>query len=137
MTSLKKQSLSKTKLFFTSVLPLIIWMLIIFLLSNRQKIAFTKNYAVSFVIFKTFHIIEYAILYCLWLRFFHLIGVKQKYLVAFLCTLFYGFSDEFHQSFIFGREGKLRDALVDGIGATLSWILISRNRNFQKIVFFQ
>ncbi len=135
--SLKKRSLSAAKLFFTSILPLVLWMLFIFLLSNRQKIAFTKNYTVSFVIFKTLHLIEYAILYCLWLRFFHLIGTKQKYFAAFLCTFFYGLSDELHQSFIFGREGKFRDALVDALGGILAWVLTIKNKNLRKLVFFK
>ena len=43
-------------------------------------------------------------------------------------ALFYSFSDEFHQTFVSGREGKISDIGFDLIGITLAgliaWIIL-------------
>jgi VanZ family protein len=104
-------------------------------MSSVQKIAVTDNYAKSFAMFKTLHLIEYGILFLLWLRFLHLIKIKNQYILAFLLTFIYGFSDELHQGFVPGREGKFRDALVDGLGALLALWLIKANPKLQKLLF--
>ena len=132
---MKNCKINWLQLIFTSVIPLIAWMLFIFLLSHREKVAFTENYAISFSIFKSLHIAEYAILFLLWLRFFHLVKIKSKYFLALILTFVYGLSDEFHQSFIFGREGKLLDACVDGLGGLIAWLFIKKNQILKKIVF--
>lgn len=109
-------------------------MTVIFVLSSRQKVAFTDNYPVSFVVFKNFHLIEYAVLYLLWLRFWYLLGIKYPFLLALLLTFAYGLSDELHQSFIYGREGKLLDAVVDGLGGLIAWWVYQKNRLLKKLV---
>jgi VanZ family protein len=124
-----------TKIFFTSLLPLVLWMGLIFIMSSVQKIAVTDDYVKSFAMFKTLHLIEYGILFLLWLRFFHLIKINNQYILAFLLTFIYGFSDELHQGFVSGREGKFRDALVDGLGALLTWWFIKANPKLQKLLF--
>ena len=50
----------------------------------------------------------------------------QKYLLnsrvfwaVFLFCLFYGISDEFHQSFVIGRVSDWKDVLADTIGGSL------------------
>lgn len=110
-------------------------MLIVFLLSNRQKVAFTDNYPVSFSIFKTLHLFEYGVLFLLWLRFLFLTKCKYKYWLALIFTFLYGLSDEWHQSYIPGREGKLLDACVDALGGLIAWYLIRKNQALKKIVF--
>jgi hypothetical protein len=122
------------KLFFTGLVPLLAWMAFIFLLSSREKVAFTDNYPVSFSIFKTLHLIEYAALYLLWWRFLFLAGLKKPYLTALFLTFTYGLSDELHQSFINGREGKLLDACVDGLGGTLAMVIIKKNKLLEQII---
>ena len=106
----------------------------IFILSNKQKVAFTDNYPVSFTIFKSLHLIEYAILFLLWLRTFFLLGLKDPYYLALFLTFGYGLSDELHQNFIIGREGKLLDAFVDGLGGVLAWILVTKSRLLKSLV---
>lgn len=113
---------------FTSLVPLIAWMALIFLLSNRQKVAFTENYPVSFAVFKSLHIIEYGILFILFARFFKYLNHKYYFLTALIFTFAYGLTDELHQSFIIGREGKLLDATVDALGGAIAWLILVKNR---------
>lgn len=122
------------KFIFTALLPLILWMSFIFILSNRQKVAFTENYPVSFTIFKSLHLIEYAVLFLLWLRTFFLANIKYPYYLALFFTFGYGLSDELHQSFIIGREGKLLDASVDGLGGILAWILVTKSKLLKSLL---
>src|SRR3989339_1225220 len=121
------------KLVFTGLIPLIAWMGFIFVLSNREKIAFTESYPVSFAIFKSLHLIEYGTLFLLWLRFLFLSGMKKPYLLALFFTFAYGLSDELHQSFVTGREGKLFDACVDGLGGLIAWGIIEKIRPLKKL----
>ncbi|MEK9178908.1 MAG: hypothetical protein AAB893_00365, partial [Patescibacteria group bacterium] len=69
-------------IFITGFVPLLLWMLIIFYFSSQPRIPITTNYAVSFAIFKTLHLIEYALLYFLWIRFLILMRVKKSFLIA-------------------------------------------------------
>lgn len=41
---------------------------------------------------------------------------------AFILTFFYAISDEYHQTFIPGRTGTLRDVMIDTGGEILAWI---------------
>jgi VanZ family protein len=124
-------------LLLTGILPLLIWSVVIFSFSNRQKVAFVDNYTVSFFIFKTLHVLEYTVLYFLWVRVFHLLKIKNKYWWALLAIFLYGLSDEFHQSWIPGREGKIRDALVDSLGGFLGWYLIGKYQKLKQIILIE
>lgn len=108
--------------------PVVIWMVIIFFLSTRQEIQISDERAVNFSFFKTLHVIEYAILYLLSYR-----AVKNTleksngvipYAIAMGITLLYAASDEFHQTFVPTREGKVRDVIIDALGALTAWILL-------------
>jgi len=44
-------------------LPPIAWMIMLFIFSSRQSIAVTHEFTSDFIIFKTLHIIEYAMLF--------------------------------------------------------------------------
>jgi len=74
---------------------------------------------VHFFIRKSAHFIAYFILGMLVLHsmklFFNL--RYSVVLLAFSITLIYAISDEFHQTFIPGRSGELRDLLVDSAGS--------------------
>jgi VanZ family protein len=89
------------------------------------------------MIFKSFHLIEYGILFILSEWSFRLHFRKTGKTIhlgrfrfhwgpawaAFLLVVVYGASDEFHQTFVPTREGKLRDVLIDGLGGWLAWWL--------------
>jgi VanZ family protein len=100
-------------------LPALIWMGIIFYFSSRQTTGIGgDSYWLRFVILKTFHLIEYAAL-----AIFLFIGFK-KYKWSFLTAYLYAFSDEFHQHFIIGRTGRLRDTFFDLAGILIGLLVI-------------
>lgn len=45
--------------------------------------------------------------------------VRRRAVIVVMLAALYGFSDEFHQSFIYGREPSLYDWIADVAGATL------------------
>ena len=119
------------------ILPVIIWMIIIFLLSSRQSVSVSEEGALNFLFFKTLHVIEYAILFTLSFRAF-LKGSKNekkskvvlKYALA--VSLLYAISDELHQTFVPTRQGAVRDVFIDLFGMFLMYTYINRNRWFVK-----
>lgn len=66
---------------------------------------------------KLAHLLVYAVLFRLARRAFGRPGA------AFAFAVLYAVSDEWHQSFIPGRDGSWRDVVVDGCGAALAWAL--------------
>jgi hypothetical protein len=47
------------------------------------------------------------------------ISFKSSLLFMVALSMLYAVSDEFHQLFVFGREGKITDVGIDGIGVLL------------------
>jgi VanZ family protein len=71
---------------------------------------------------KLVHIIEYGILYLLFLwpiRKTTTLANIEAFSVAFMLILIYGLTDEFHQIFVVGRTASLVDAVANGVGAVL------------------
>lgn len=68
----------------------------------------------SFIVRKTAHFSEYALMGFLWYIWLH--KVRGSVLIAFGATVCYAITDEFHQTFIPGRACELRDMLVDTCG---------------------
>jgi len=102
-------------------LPAFIWMGVIFLLSGRPIVnpgAFSWS---DFIFKKTCHVTEYAILFYLFFR------ANKSIRFSLVLTLLYALTDEWHQVFIIGREGTLRDVGFDLIGTTAGAIIV-RNR---------
>lgn len=89
--------------------PLILWMGVIYYFSSRPVIQASSFDLVDFIVKKTAHLVEYAILYFLAFRAF---SKKNAYQKAFLLGIIYAFSDEIHQLFTPGRTAKVRDILV-------------------------
>lgn len=74
---------------------------------------------VSFFVRKAAHMSEYAVLAILYAAYFREAGHKNYLLIALLCTVGYAATDEFHQLFVEGRSGQLKDVGIDTIGGTL------------------
>ena len=75
--------------------------------------------ALDYWLRKAGHVTEYAVLTLLVLRFAFLAKVWQNrrpVLFAGVVAVLYACSDEFHQLFVQGRTGAVRDVLIDSIG---------------------
>ncbi len=111
-------------------LPPIALMGLIFYLSSRPRTSITEIYLIDFLIFKTLHMIEYALLYALLLRAMWGEGKSKKvYLWAFLIALVYAASDEIHQTYVPGREGRARDVVIDTAGMILMYSYIKAHQS--------
>jgi VanZ family protein len=100
-------------------LPSIIWMAVIFYFSSRQTTGIGgDSYWLRFFILKSFHLIEYAILFlCL---FFAFRKTRPSFLIAYL----YSFTDELHQYFVPGRTSRIRDTFFDLAGIIIGFLII-------------
>lgn len=84
-----------------------------------------KLSVVDHVVRKSAHFMEYAILCAaitlpLWIRKYR--GAKLL-LLAVITTVLYASTDEFHQLFVPGRSGELKDVLIDTAGAVFGSLL--------------
>lgn len=74
---------------------------------------------------KSAHFLEYLILGLLMfnvLKDYYSID-KIVFLLALLLCMIYACSDEFHQLFVFGRSGQMKDVLIDTSGSFLGILL--------------
>jgi len=119
---------------FVRFVPAIVWMAFIFFLSSQSTIGIGQTRTQRFLILKTFHLIEYAVLYVL--IYFATNSTKKSIPLTYL----YALSDEFHQSLVPGREGRFTDTLIDFLGIligvlsikVLNLVLISVNKKSDK-----
>ena len=87
---------------------------------NNKKEIIVKNS--SFYIRKIAHITEYLILGFLIFNLLKQYSVTNIYYAIGLSIL-YSCTDEFHQLFISGRSGSIRDVLIDSIGILIGTYL--------------
>ncbi len=118
----------KTRLlkFLNHWLPVILWAVIIFKLSSGAVPVASNIYWQDFAVKKFGHFIFFGILAVLIYR--ALIGEgtarKKSAIWAVLLATFYGATDEYHQMFTQGRESRIRDIFIDGVGAaTLIFVI--------------
>ena len=118
-------------------LPPVLWCGVIFTFSSLPTVETSQIYWWDFVIKKTAHMVEYAILYFLVNRalkktIYPSIHLSIIYKLSFLFTLLYAFSDEFHQRFVPGRHSKLRDVGFDFIGMLIAFLIIKKKSKNSK-----
>lgn len=140
---------SKHKIIILYYLPPLIWVGVIFFISSIPDL---KSELPSFfdqLLRKLAHMIEFGILAILLLCLFLFKKgkavnlriqsaeerqfLKEIFLTTFILTVLYAFSDEFHQSFVVGRNGSLWDVLIDTLGIAIGIYLFVRWKlNYQK-----
>jgi VanZ family protein len=79
---------------------------------------------IDFVGRKLVHMTEYGLLWLLWLR---ALGWRQRW-AALAIAVAYAATDEFHQTFVAGRDGTVRDVAIDTAGALVAWALVELRR---------
>ncbi|MFH1367332.1 MAG: VanZ family protein [Patescibacteria group bacterium] len=108
------------KIIIKYYLPLFLWAGLIFYFSSLPNLKSGFEETWDFIFRKAAHILEYAILSILMLR----VGLRREkterrskvYFLALVFAILYALSDEYHQSFVAGREMALRDVLIDSLG---------------------
>ena len=103
----------------------IAWMVLIFIMSSQSSVPVSGGWGQD----KLMHFICYGILGFMLARSFKNaqegLSWKQIALVS-LIAFAYGASDEFHQSFVPGREASLGDLLADTLGGIAGAMLLRR-----------
>lgn len=100
-------------------LPPLLWMGLIFWLSSFHKLQASPVSWQDFIIRKTAHFLEYAILFSLYFRAFKKttqFSIKKIIIFSLFLTILYSISDEYHQTKVNGRTGRIFDVLVDSLG---------------------
>lgn len=103
--------------FFRYYFPALVWAGVIFYFSSIPSLQLTlSNTAEEIILRKGAHFAEFAILaFLAWRIFFagYKFYTRYAFFWAFILAALYGASDEFHQTFVFGRTGKVIDAFYD------------------------
>ena len=104
-------------------LPLLVWMGLIYWFSDQSQPFTMPQSWLQDVVGVAGHFTGYAVLALLWRR---ALAPRRAATLAFVLTLLYALSDEFHQTFVPGRSGNVPDLLVDAAGAGLGLWLACR-----------
>ena len=102
-------------------LPAIAWMAFIFSMSSREQ--FPQPFGMStFLLSIAAHMFLYGVLATLLLLAFEpKRGATRSTLIAAVTgAVLFGISDEFHQSFVPGRDASVFDVVVDAIGSVIA-----------------
>jgi len=148
---------NKRKIIYWSLL--IAWMIVICVMSNQPaNISDSQSNGVldlflkmgidvngffgdlaNFVVRKCAHFLEYMILALLVLNVVKLyFNMKQVIIITIVFVFLYACSDEIHQLFVPGREGAIRDVIIDTCGGiTLILIKLGKDYLFYNIRFNQ
>jgi len=102
-------------------IPAIAWMAFIFAMSSKSQIPQPFGYS-TFALSIVAHFILYGVLAVLLLIAFHDGGAytRTTMIAAVAGAFLYGISDEFHQSFVPGRDPSLMDIGVNTLGAVFA-----------------
>lgn len=111
---------------FLNWLLVIFWASLIFYLSSQPDLKSSLPALWDFVFRKIAHMAEYAVLCLLIFRALrgHNLDIKKSLALAVIFSVLYAASDEYHQTFVFGRQGRLADVLIDSAGAIMSFFII-------------
>ena len=106
-------------------LPLLLWMGAIYVLSDQPKAGIPSFGVWDLLVKKGSHFLAYAVLAVLAWRGFR--AGTRPYLWAILLTILYAISDEYHQTFIPGRNGTLDDVMIDSFGGLTALFSLRKN----------
>lgn len=123
-----------------NLLLLILWIIIIFILSNQTGSVSKSNsniivnalydvvnlskHDLIVLVRKSAHIFEYFILFLLVYNCFKGYNVKNIVLSSTLFCILCSIIDELHQLFILDRTGKIIDVFIDSIGIVIGLIIV-------------
>lgn len=99
--------------------PALLWMTLIFVGSSLPSARVSDDQLVDLIAHKSVHLFEYSVLAILLRR------ATGAWLLSLLIAGFFSFSDEYHQTFVPGRNGRWQDSMVDIFGALLGGLLFT------------
>lgn len=99
----------------------------IYVLSDQSDLSSGLGTA-DLVLRKIAHMVEYGLLWILWLRAF---GYRRAAAAAVI-AIAYAASDEWHQSTVEGRVGSPVDVGIDALGVLIAWVAWSRWRDRRR-----
>lgn len=88
----------------------------------------------TFIVRKSAHFLAYAILGFLSFLLageYHIYG-KNQFLLSIIVAFLYACSDEFHQTFVNGRSGEVRDVIIDVLGAGFGILVVIAIKRVKK-----
>lgn len=105
--------------FLAAWLPPLALMGLIFCLSAQPDLPHVPGPWLDTLIKKSAHMLVYGLLAWFYQRalFMRATGSRRTRWVSLLLAILYGLSDEIHQRFVPGRNGRLVDVVIDGVGA--------------------
>lgn len=103
---------------------------IIFFVSHQPAEAIPHAGAWDLLLKKGAHFAAYAIFAAL--AYWAVQDWQRPFFVAFLLTMLYAASDEYHQTFIPGRNGTLMDVLIDTAGGLFALGLLMLRKRQQR-----
>jgi VanZ family protein len=123
-------------------LPPLVWMGLIFYFSAQPDLPHAPGPWLDLLLRKTGHAAAYGVLAWLYLRALRQRSVPGRARVAIRVVsaglaVAYALSDEYHQTFVPGREGALLDVIIDGAGACaamlLDWWMVRRRALARRV----
>jgi VanZ family protein len=118
---LPKKGLSR---FLVFKFPALVYMALIFYMSSGPVTSPTLNVIPDYYLHSSGYSLLSILLFWAWSEGLAPRKETGSYLFPVLITVLYGISDEFHQSFVSGRDSELKDVLSDAIGAVLGIAVI-------------
>ena len=112
--------------------PSLAWMGLIFWLSSQPDLPHAPGPWLELLFKKGAHAFVYGMLAWLYLRALRAESGRRARWVSVGLALVYALTDEYHQTFVPGRNGNLFDVAVDGTGAALAMWLDVRWRRFRR-----
>lgn len=135
----KIQNLTRHRHFqkYEKYASLLIWVLMIYYLSSQGLEFIGPSNIWEFIIRKIFHAFEFGVLALLIFRILRSTEKRHIYWDigwAFVFTVLYAISDEYHQTFTLNRVGTYRDVLIDASGALVACWLLYLDFHHRKIM---
>ena len=99
-------------------IPPIAWMGLIFVLSAQPDLPHAPGPLLDLLIKEVGHAVVYGVLFVLLWQ-----ALDRRFrplVLAWMLAVLYAASDELHQTFVPGRNGRIVDVVIDGVGVTLA-----------------
>jgi VanZ family protein len=116
-------------------LPPLLWMGLIFFLSAQSSLPHHPDILLDLILKKVAHVMEYGILaFLLWRALSRELDTLSwsALVIAFLVSVLYAASDEYHQTFVPGRNGTPVDVSIDAVGALIALLVVGSLRRKRR-----